>query len=464
MDKVEKKRIEASFGRHVNAGQVRYLKSGHLDVIETCRSGVHFVDPVSRRWLIDGFTSAGCFNVGRRNPLVLQALEAALDELDMGNDELLSPAKIALADRLSQLAPGDLNRVIFAAGGGDAIDCAIKLARGATGRSGIASTVKAYHGHTGLALSANGKKHYRWFCEPLDPAFTFVPFNDLDAMRAVVTEDTAAVILEPVQGEAGIFVGSVDYLQGLRRLCDENGALLIFDEIQTGWGRTGKMFACEHAGVVPDVMTLAKSMGGGLFPNAAVLYRDIGLLSDFVDENPDFHASCGGGSDLACRVSLGVIDFIMEAGGCENAARMGARLKSAIEGLAQENPGLIKEVRGIGLMIGLEYVHEFMGPMMSDALAKRSVFAAYSGNARQVMRFMVPITITDVEMDALIAAISGALADMKRLLPFALPAARIPGVLPLLNNERFQTWLFGLLRKLEKEPAGEKMAGKGNAS
>ena len=464
MDKAEKRRIESDFGRHVNAGQVRYLKSGHLDVLETRRSGVHFVDPESGRALIDAFTSAGCFNVGRRNPDILAALDAALDTLDMGTFELLSPAKIELARALTRLAPGDLNRVLFAAGGGDAIDCAIKLARGATGRAGIASTVKAYHGHTGLALSANGKKHYRWFCEPLDPAFTFVPFNDLDAMGAVVDENTAAVLVEPVQGEAGIFVGSGAYMRGLRRLCNEAGALLIFDEIQTGWGRTGKFFACEHAGVIPDIMTLAKSLGGGLFPNAAVVYRDTGRLTGFVDDCPDFHPSPAGGSDLGCRVSLAVIRFMEQNHLCDNAARMGGRLKGAIEDLARENPGLIREVRGTGLMIGLEYVHEFMGPMMSDALAKRSVFAAYSGNARQVMRFMVPITITDAEMDDLIAAISGALADMKRLLPLALPAAKIPGVLPLLNNERFQTWLFGLLRKFERAPREKDATGKGGPS
>jgi len=210
---------------------------------------------------------------------------------------------------------------------------------------------------TGFALSANGKAHYRWFCEPLMPDFDFVPFNDLEAMRRQVDDDTAAILLEPVQGEAGIFPASPEYLTGLRALCDERGALLIFDEVQTGFGRTGKMFASEHSGVVPDIMTLAKAIGGGIFPNAAIVYRDIPRLVDFVSAHPDFHPTYPGGSDLGCRVSLRVVEQIEERNLCANAAAMGARLRGALEVLQAENPKIIKEVRGLGLMVGLEYIH-----------------------------------------------------------------------------------------------------------
>jgi putrescine aminotransferase len=445
----QKAAIEETFGRHVNRGQVRYLKAGHLDVLESRRQGIRFVDPVTGRRMIDCFTSAGCFNVGRHNPVVVAALEEALDSLDLGSALLTSAHQVALADKLAEIAPGDLSRVLFAAGGGDAVDGAIKLARGATGRSGIVSTVKAYHGHTGFALSANGKPHYRHYCEPLMPAFSFVPFNDLEAMRQVVGDRTAAVLVEPVQGEAGIFLGDRAYLEGLRSLCDERGALLVFDEVQTGFGRTGKMFACEHVGVVPDVMTVAKALGGGLFPNAAILYRDVEPMRSFVESNPYFHRSMVGGSDLGCRVSLRVIEYIEQEDLCGNAARMGGRLREALEQLMGENPKIIRAVRGIGLMVGIEYIHEFLGPMMSDALAKRGVFAAYSGNAPQVMRFMLPIIVNDEELDEVIAAIRGAIADMRRLLPLALPAAKLPFGLRLLNDERVQTSLFGAFRKVE---------------
>ena len=449
MTKQDKERIFSLFGRHINRNQIRYLSAGHLDVFETRREGVGFTDPLTGRRMYDCFTAAGCFNVSRRNPEVLAALEAAADEVDMGSRLLSSPHKEELARRLAALAPGDLDRVLFAAGGGEAVECALKLARGATGRPKIVSTVKAYHGHTGFALSANGKEHYRHCFEPLMPGFVFVPFNDLDAAAKVIDGETAAVILEPVQGEAGIFPGTTDYLRGLRALCDRHGALLIFDEIQTGFGRTGRLFASEHSGVVPDIMTVAKSLGGGLCANAAVIHRDTPLLRGFRGAHPDFHETYAGGGDLACRVSLKVLDYLEQNRLWENAERQGARLKAALEDLMRANPRIIREVRGVGMMVGVEYLHEFMGPMMSDALARHGVFAAYSGNAPQVMRFMAPITVSDAELDDIIAAIRAAVKDMKTLLPLALLAARVPGVLRLLNNEKMQTALFSWVRRAE---------------
>jgi putrescine aminotransferase len=445
----EKRDIEGRFGRHVNSGQMRYLKSGHLDVLETDRDGVTFTEPVSGRAYYDCFTSAGSFNVGRHNPVIMRALEEGLAHLDLGTYDAISPQKVALAKKLTEIAPGDLSRVVFAAGGGDAIDAAIKLARGTTRRSRVVSTIKAYHGHTGFALAANGKAHYRQHFEPLIPDFDFVPFNDVGALDGKVTNATAAVILEPVQGEAGIFPATSEYLREARRICDERGALLIFDEIQTGFGRTGRMFASEHSGVVPDIMTLAKSIGGGLYANAAVIYRPTSALAGYVDAHPEFHVSTAGGSNLGCHVSLAVIDYIERERLWENAFQRGAQLKHALEELQRENPKIIREVRGIGLMIGIEYLHEFMGPMMSDALAQNGVFAAYSGNAPQVMRFMVPIVISEAEMDDVIRRIRAAVTTMNRLLPLALPFARIPLVLHLLNNEKVQTALFSWVRKAE---------------
>jgi acetylornithine/succinyldiaminopimelate/putrescine aminotransferase len=444
-----KAQVVESFARHVNRGQMRYLRSGHLDVLESQRQGIRFVDPFSGREYVDCFTSAGCFNVGRHNPEVLAALEAATRELDVGTYALVSPLRVQLARRLTSLAPGDLDRVIFAAGGGDAIDCAIKLARGATGRSQIIAMVKAYHGHVGFALSANGKAHYRELFEPLAPGFDFVPINDIEAMRAAVSERTAAVILEPIQGEAGIFVAEDEYLRQVRVLCDQAGALLIFDEIQTGFGRTGKMFAAEHSGVVPDIMALAKSLGGALYPNAAVLYRSTRRLVDFVESEPWFHTSTMGGSDIACRVSLAALDYIERERLWENAEARGAELRAALEQLMAENPHIIKEVRGRGLMLGVEYLHEFLGPLMSDALSKQGLFAAYSGNAPQVMRFMLPLTVTKEEMTGVISGIRKAVDSIKWLLPIALPAAKIPSVLRLLNDELVQTAVFGWIRAAE---------------
>ena len=449
MSAQEKAELDAAFARYINKGQLKYLRSGHLDVTETERLGVSFRDPVSGKRMYDCFTSAGTFNVSRHNPVVMAALEEAIADLDIGSYNLLSQHKLAFARKLLSLAPSGLEGILFAAGGGDAIECALKLARGATGREEVIATVKAYHGHTGFALSANGKEHYRHYCEPLMPGFAFVPFNNLDAMRACASEKTADIIIEPVQGEAGIFPATDAYMRGLRELCDKLGVVLVFDEIRTGLGRTGKLFACQHSGVVPDIMTMSKSLSGALYPNAAMLYRKTPRITEFLEQNPGFHTTYTGGSDIGCRVSLKVLEYIEENHLCDNAARMGARLKSALEDLMHENPKIIKEVRGVGLMVGLEYCHEFMGPMMSEALGRYGVWAAYSGNAPQVMRFMVPITVNDSEMDAIVAAIRSAVDYMKSMLPVALLAAKIPGVLGLLNNERVQVAVFGFIRRIE---------------
>lgn len=449
MSKKTKKQIESVFSRHINRGQVKYLKAGHLDVIETERQSISFIDPVSGKEMLDCFSSAGCFNVGRGNPVIKKALEEALGTLDMGNHHLTSPHKIALAKKLIEISPGDLNHVLYASGGGEAIDCAIKLSRAATGRTEIISTEKAYHGHTGFALSANGKEHYRKYFEPLMPGFRFIPFNDPDAVINAVSDKTAAIIVEPVQGEAGIFPADQSYLQLLRQLCDTHGIILIFDEVQTGFGRTGKMFASEHSGVTPDILTLAKSIGGGMFPNGAVLYRGIKQLLDFIKTSPGFHTTYSGGSDIGCFVSLRVIDFLIENKIPESAAENGNVLKQALEEIRKQNTKIVKDVRGIGMMVGIEYIHEFMGPMMSDALARNGVFAAYSGNAPQVMRFMLPLTATKTDINRLIQAVSKAVESMKTLLPLALPAAKIPGVLPVLNNEKVQTVTFNWLRTIE---------------
>lgn len=445
----EKKEIEKNFSKYINKGQVKYLKAGHLDVIETERDSISFIDPVSGREMIDCFSSAGCFNVGRNNPVIIKAIDEAVETLDMGTSCFMSPQKRRLAERLAKIAPGDLSNVLFASGGGDAVDCAIKLAKAATGRNEIISTIKAYHGHTGFALSANGKEHYKQYFEPLMPGFAFVPFNDLEATKAVASEKTAAIIIEPVQGEAGIFPGEKQYLEGLRALCDELGIILIFDEVQTGFCRTGKFFAAELSGVVPDILTLAKSIGGGMFPNGAVVYNNKTCLTEFVAKNPGFHPTYSGGSDIGCHVSLTVIDYLLENKVAENAEKRGAQLKKALEVLQRENPKIIKEVRGVGMMVGIEYIHEFLGPMMSDALAQNGVFAAYSGNAPQVMRFMLPVIATEDDVERVIQAINQSVKTMKLLLPVALPAAKIPWVLKMLNSEKAQTIIFNWVRSIE---------------
>ncbi len=445
ISKKDRNRIFDRFGKHISKGQIRYLSAGHLDILEGERNGIRFYESRSGQAYIDGFSSAGCFNVGRRNPKIIQALEAALDDYDMGTYGMLSAPKIELAQKLITVAPGDLNRVLFCGTGADAIEGALKLARGATGRNEIFSMIKAYHGHSGMSLSANGKDYYKELFQPLMPGFRFVPFGDLNAIRQLASDQTAAIILEPIQGEGGIHVATDHYLKGLREICDQYGIMLIFDEIQTGFGRTGKFWASEHSGVVPDIMVLAKSFGGGLYPNAAIVYRDIDLMTAFVDQNPEFHPSLGGGSDLGCIVSSSVIDYIVDNKIWENVAKMGERFLEGLHRLKDEYSDIIQEVRGRGMMVGVEYKQEFMGILMADCLATNKMFAAYSANAPQVMRFQLPTTATEQDIDEILMHIHKAIKVMKLYLIVLGPLSKIPFIRDMLNKGNilitFNVWL-----------------------
>lgn len=408
-DPEAKRRALEQFATFVNPQKVRVLQSAGLDIIEAERSGAWVWDLDGRRFL-DCFTSAGSFNVGRRNPRVVAAARRALEHLDHGNFLLCSRQKAELAAKLAEITPGDLSCTMFGTGGGEAIDFALKLARGATGRPRIVSAVNGYHGHTGFALSAAGRDAFRRPFEPLMPEFVLVPFGDAGALESAVDEDTAAVLLEPVQGEGGIVVAPPGYLGAARAACDRAGALLVLDEIQTGLGRTGRWWASEHFDVVPDVMTTAKSLGGSLVPISATVFTE--ELREFLIPNPFIHLSTFGGSDLACAVALEVIAVIEETGLVAHAAAMGERLLAGLRALALEHGDVIAEVRGLGLMAGVEYTEDSMGPRMSYHLARHGVLALYSGNQPSVMRLMPALVVEEAEVDFLLDALDRAIADL----------------------------------------------------
>ncbi|MBU1713954.1 MAG: aspartate aminotransferase family protein [Proteobacteria bacterium] len=402
-----KKQALADFSKYVNPQKARVLKNAGLDIIEGKRNGACVWDITGKRY-IDCITSAGSFNVGRRNPEIVSALKKALDEYDLGVFLLCSKQKADLAKKLAGIAPGDLQYVMFGVGGGEANDFAIKLARGFMMKTEIISTLKAYHGHTGFSLAAIGRDAYKKPFYPMVPGFKFVPFNDLKAAKGAMTDDTAAIILEPVQGEGGIHPATDEYLQGLRKLCDEREILMIFDEIQTGFGRTGKMFACEYSGVVPDIMTVAKSLGGNLFPISATIYRE--ELNDFLVTHPFVHLSTFGGSDLGCIVGMAVIDFLVNNRIPEHAAAMGERFQKGFDVLLKKYPNLLLEVRRKGLMMGLQYTNDSIGPRMSYQLAQNGVMAIYTGNEPSVMRLMPVLVIQPDEVDFVIDALDKSMA------------------------------------------------------
>ncbi len=399
------------FAEFINPMKVRTMKSAGIDIIEEKRSGACSWDITGKRY-IDCQTGSGIMNVGRGNQEIAEVLKKALDTYDIGVFLLCSKQKADLAKRLAEITPGDLACTMFGVGGGEAIDAAIKIARGFTMKPGIIYADKAYHGHTGFALSAIGREAYKESFHPLMPGFTMVPFGDADAIRKAVNKDTAAVILETIQGEGGINIPPDGYLAEVRKICDENNVLLILDEIQTGFGRTGKMFACEHWEVVPDIMTVAKSLGGGIYPISATIFKE--EINDFFIPHPFVHLSTFGGSDLGCIVAMAAIDYIIKNDLPAKAERMGQRFRAGFDRLLKEYPDLLLEVRQKGLMMGLQYTNESIGPRMTKKLSERGVLAVYTGNDPSICRFMPPLVISPEEVDEVLNALEDSMKELSK--------------------------------------------------
>ncbi len=401
--KVNREQILKDFAEHINPSRVRILKAAGLDLIEDRRQGPYVWD-ISGKKYIDCMTGAGSFNVGRRNPQMIAALRQALGKYDLGGFLFFSELKVELAKKLAEVSPGQaLSCVTFGCGGGEVNDFAIKLSRGFTLKTKVISAEKSYHGHTGFSLSGIGRDAYQKPFRPLMPDFERVPFGDLPAMERAIDDRTACVILEPILGEGGIVIPPAGYLEGVRALCDQKKALLIIDEIQTGWGRTGKMFGIEHTSVIPDIMTVGKSLGGGLFPITAALYRP--EIQDFLFSNPFIHFSTFGGADLGCAVALEVIRYIQENQLCDHSRRMGELFTQGFNKLQKKYPQILAEYRSRGLMMGLQYTHESLGPRMSLELSKQGVIAVFSGNDPRVMRIMPTLVITSADVEFVLNAL-----------------------------------------------------------
>jgi LysW-gamma-L-lysine/LysW-L-ornithine aminotransferase len=331
---------------------------------------------------IDCGASYGVANLGYSNPAVVAAIEAQARELIHVGPAFPTAARHAFLDRLVAIAPPNLSRVFLSNSGTEAVEAALKFARSATKRTKIVAAMRGFHGRTMGALSATWRRDFREPFEPLVPGFTHVPYNDVGALRQAADRDTAAVILEAVQGEGGVHVASAEYLPAAREICDRTGALLIVDEVQTGMGRTGRIFAIERWNVLPDIVTLAKSLAGGV-PIGATL-----CTSSVEDQFVGSHNSTFGGSPLACAAGSAAIEYLLKERLWERADRLGSL---GIQRLAQSGLPIIREVRGVGLMIGIE-LKERASPYL-EALAQRGVLVI--GGGSNVIRLLPPLVITE---------------------------------------------------------------------
>jgi acetylornithine/LysW-gamma-L-lysine aminotransferase len=341
---------------------------------------------------IDCTGSYGVCIVGHCHPRVVEAVQRQVETLIACHASFYNDVRSELLEKIIGIAPKGLDKVFLSNSGAESVECAIKLARKYSGKPEIVALVGAFHGKTMGALSATWKKKYREPFMPLVPGFKHVPPNNLDKLREAITDKTAAVLVEPVRGEGGVRVPSDDFLPGLREICDEKDVLLIFDEVQTGFGRTGKVFACEHWNVVPDIMCLAKSVAGGI-PMGATFAREDVMSAFQLGE----HSSTFSGNPSVCAAASAAIDVLVEEKLPERAATLGRYFKGKLEGLA-EKYRIVREVRGLGLMLGMELRFDVYNILLG--CMDRGVLVLDAG--RNVVRFLPPLVIEKKQIDRVV--------------------------------------------------------------
>ncbi len=365
------------------------------DLVIVRGEGAYLWDDQGRRY-IDCVGGQGAANLGHSHPAIVEAISQQARTLISCPEIFYNDVRAQYLSELTAAAPGDLNRAFFSNSGAEAIEAAIKFARVSTGRREIVAAMRGFHGRTMGALSATWNKKYRGPFLPLVPDFTHIPYNNIDALEKAISAKTAAVLLEPVQGEGGVRPADPALLRAARELCDAHGALLILDEIQTGFGRTGRLFASEHYGIEPDILALAKSIAGGLPMGATLIGPRVGQLPRMS------HGSTFGGNPLAAAAARATLRVLQEEQLPARAARLGARALARLRRL--ESP-LIREVRGLGLMLGVELKIK-VGPVLR-ALQERGILALPAGAT--VLRLLPPLVISEDDLNQVIDAIENVL-------------------------------------------------------
>jgi acetylornithine/LysW-gamma-L-lysine aminotransferase len=346
---------------------------------------------------LDCSSGHGVANLGHAHPKIAEALYKQANTLITLFESFPNDQRAQLMEKITALVPG-LDRVFFCNSGTEAVEAAFKFARISTGRKNFIAAMRAFHGRTFGSLSATFNKKYREGFEPLLPGVSHVSYNNIEALDKAVNEETAAVILEVVQGEGGLYPASVEYIQAARRICDERGALLIIDEIQTGFGRTGKMFAIQHFGVTPDLLTCAKSLAGGVPMGAVFIGANIKNLV------PGVHGSTFGGNPLSCAAANAALDIILGEDLPGQAAAKGAYLMEKLKKIESPN---IRDVRGLGLMVGIE-MKQKVAPYIK-ALQEKKIIALNAGMT--VIRLLPPLVITYEQIDHLVEVLTEVLTQ-----------------------------------------------------
>lgn len=382
--------------QYVNPGLAQLMKFADFGV-EMRAEGMYVYDHQGRAYL-DFLGGYGTFALGHRHPKVVEAVKSQLDRMPLSSKVFFNALVADFCEALAQVLPGTLQYSFLCNSGTEAVEGALKIARKYTGKHKFIATIGGYHGKSMGSLSATGREQYRQPFYPLVPGFVHVPFGDVDAVAREMDEDTAGIILEPIQGEGGIFLPGDDYLPQLRQLCNERGVLLIVDEVQTGLGRTGKMFAVEHYGVQPDIITLAKALGGGVVPSGA-FSATADIWEKSFGDNPLIHTSTFGGNPLACAAGIATLQVLQEERLPERAAERGEQLLGGLRSVQQQYPDVVTAVRGKGLMVGVEFGNEDVAKLVIGGMTRRGVIAAYTLNNPRVIRFEPPLIVSAEQVD-----------------------------------------------------------------
>jgi acetylornithine/LysW-gamma-L-lysine aminotransferase len=361
------------------------------DIVIVRGKGVFVWDANGKQYL-DCMAGYGTCLIGHSNERIIEAVKSQVEKLQACHGSTYNDARAEFIAKLVSITPKGLSKVFLCNSGAESVESAIKIARKFTGKKEIIAMMRSFHGKTMGALSATWDMKYRAPFEPLLPKIKFVPFGKIERVKETITEDTAAIIVEPVQGEGGVYVAPDDYLQELREISEKNDLLLIFDEVQTGFGRTGKMFAFEHWNVVPDILCLAKGGGSGLPIGVTVSRKEI-MDSLKVGE----HSSTFGGNPISCAAASATIDVIVEWKLWEKAALTGNYFKRRL-GEVAERCKIVREIRGLGLMIGTELRLDVLS-IMQEMLDKGVIVLNAGVN---VLRFLPPLIIEKEQVDMVI--------------------------------------------------------------
>lgn len=421
MGTLPQREIIKLYAKHVCKPKAEFFKGAGLGVVQGKRGGINvkMLEGVRKSKppmeLIDCRTSGGVFNLGHGHPEIIKALKDGIDAgLDIGDHHLISEQRALLAKKLADLLPGDISKTQFCVGGGEAIDLALKLSRGITKRKKIISAKSAYHGVTGAAVATGDLKFKQPFLWDL-PGFQQVSFGNIDEVKAAIDEETACVIFETIPATGGILIAPEGYFQEVRELCNENGTLMISDEVQTGLGRTGHLWGIhgglhEKEKVVPDIIVLAKGMSAGYYPLATCSYKP--FIEEIFEDDPFIHISTTGGSELGCYVARKMLDIVSEPSLLNHVLKMGKIFKSRLEEFHQRHPALITDTRGRGLMWGIEFVNERYGLGYTLKMVENGIFADYCGNKEDTVKVMPPLVTTSDEVDDILSRLESALEPL----------------------------------------------------